>query len=108
MSTKLAWELNTGSFSRQTYHLTEASAHAPQRLRSRKLRWAHRRAASSFVWLVDGEERWAASDLQPHGVLPQNWGGTQKNRTVTCTVLKTKADDRRKNLALSRVEFRGP
>ncbi|GFX12322.1 hypothetical protein TNCV_63681 [Trichonephila clavipes] len=37
MSTKLAWDLNT-RVSRQTGHLTETSAHAPQRLKSRKLR----------------------------------------------------------------------
>ncbi|GFW60510.1 hypothetical protein TNCV_568581 [Trichonephila clavipes] len=44
----------------------------------------------------------------PQGVLPQNWSGTEKNRTVTCMVLKSKANNRRKNLALSRDEFRGP
>ncbi|GFW08262.1 uncharacterized protein TNCV_1655771 [Trichonephila clavipes] len=42
------------------------------------------------------------------GVLPQNWGGNEPNRTVTCMVLKAKANDRRQNLALSRDEFRGP
>ncbi|GFV47766.1 transposable element Tcb1 transposase [Trichonephila clavipes] len=33
------------------------------------------------------EERWEASDLPP-GALPQNWGGTELNHTVTCMVLK--------------------
>ncbi|GFT60789.1 uncharacterized protein TNCV_3286881 [Trichonephila clavipes] len=65
-----------------------------------------RRAASPLVWLMEGEERWEAPDhLQ--GFLPLNWGGTDLNCIVTCMVLKTKANDRRKNLALSRDEFRG-
>ncbi|GFY34102.1 uncharacterized protein TNCV_4983051 [Trichonephila clavipes] len=38
-----------------------------------------RRAASSLVRLVEGEERWEASGR------PQNWGGIEQNRTVTCT-----------------------
>ncbi|GFX00670.1 hypothetical protein TNCV_2236771 [Trichonephila clavipes] len=42
------------------------------------------------------------------GDLPQNWGGTDRNRTVPCMVLKAKAKDRRKILALSQDEFRGP
>ncbi|GFV39291.1 hypothetical protein TNCV_1229931 [Trichonephila clavipes] len=41
----------------------------------------------------------------PQGVLPQNWGETKQNRTVTCMVLKAKANDRRKNLALRRDKF---
>ncbi|GFV47406.1 hypothetical protein TNCV_4830621 [Trichonephila clavipes] len=52
-------------------------------------------------------ERWEGPD-HPHGVLPQNWGGTEQIRTVTCMVLKTKANDRQKNIALSHDEFRGP
>ncbi|GFT92252.1 uncharacterized protein TNCV_4092891 [Trichonephila clavipes] len=64
------------------------------------------RAASPLVGLVEGEERWVApSHLQ--GVLPQNWGGTQENRSVTYRVLKAKDNDRRKNLAFHRDEFRG-
>ncbi|GFV72900.1 hypothetical protein TNCV_1974471 [Trichonephila clavipes] len=43
----------------------------------------------------------------PQEVLPQNWGGTEQNRAVTCMVLKAKANDKRKNLVLSRNEFRG-
>ncbi|GFS60459.1 hypothetical protein TNCV_947071 [Trichonephila clavipes] len=46
--------------------------------------------------------------LRPQGVLPQNWGETEQNRTVTYMVLKAKANDRRKSLALNRYEFRGP
>ncbi|GFT55744.1 uncharacterized protein TNCV_4736501 [Trichonephila clavipes] len=48
-----------------------------------------RRAACPLVWLVEGEER--------RGFLPLNWGGIEQNRTVTCMVLKAKANDRRKN-----------
>ncbi|GFY33218.1 uncharacterized protein TNCV_1240691 [Trichonephila clavipes] len=59
---------------------------------------------SLLVRLVEGEERWEAPDhLQ--GVLPQNWGGTEQNRTVTCMVLKAKATDKRKNLALAAMNF---
>ncbi|GFS57192.1 uncharacterized protein TNCV_491141 [Trichonephila clavipes] len=65
------------------------------------------RAASLLVWLVEGEKRWEAPD-QPHGFLPLNWGVTEQKRTVTCMMLKAKANDRRKILALSRDEFRGP
>ncbi|GFU46595.1 hypothetical protein TNCV_1546151 [Trichonephila clavipes] len=32
---------------------------------------------------------------RPQGVLPQNWGGTELNHTVTCWVLKAMARDRR-------------
>ncbi|GFV43130.1 uncharacterized protein TNCV_1410271 [Trichonephila clavipes] len=65
-----------------------------------------RRAASPLVRLVEGEERWEAPD-HPQCVLPQNWGGTEQNRSITGMVLKAKAD-RRKNLALSHEEFCGP
>ncbi|GFT07766.1 hypothetical protein TNCV_1213731 [Trichonephila clavipes] len=60
-----------------------------------------------LVRLVEEEKRWEAPN-HPQGVLPQNWGGTEKNRTVICTVLKSKTNDRRKNLALSREEYSGP
>ncbi|GFW09015.1 uncharacterized protein TNCV_3475611 [Trichonephila clavipes] len=53
-----------------------------------------RRAASPLVTLVRGPD-------YRQGVLPQNWGGIEQHRTVTCIVLKAKADDRRKTLALS-------
>ncbi|GFW24576.1 uncharacterized protein TNCV_2404411 [Trichonephila clavipes] len=62
-----------------------------------------RRAASPLARLVE-EERWEAPD-HPQVVLPPNWGGTEQNRTVTCMVLKAKANDRRKNLSLSCDEF---
>ncbi|GFS93165.1 hypothetical protein TNCV_5140031, partial [Trichonephila clavipes] len=55
-----------------------------------------RRVASPLVWLAEGEERWEAPH-HPQGFLPQNWGGTERNRTVTSMVLKAKANDRRKN-----------
>ncbi|GFW73104.1 uncharacterized protein TNCV_832231 [Trichonephila clavipes] len=41
-----------------------------------------RRAASPLVRWVEGEERWEAPD-HPHGVLPQNWGETELNCSVT-------------------------
>ncbi|GFU08973.1 uncharacterized protein TNCV_1318481 [Trichonephila clavipes] len=53
-----------------------------------------RRAASSLVRLMAGDERWEAPDY-PQGVFPQNWGGTELNRTVTCMVLKATANNRR-------------
>ncbi|GFX39025.1 uncharacterized protein TNCV_3426111 [Trichonephila clavipes] len=55
-----------------------------------------RRAASPLALLVEEEERWEPPG-HPQGVLPLNWGGTEQNRTVTCMVLKAKANDRRKN-----------
>ncbi|GFU85660.1 hypothetical protein TNCV_1719511 [Trichonephila clavipes] len=55
----------------------------------------------------EGEERWEAPD-HPKSFLPQNWGGTEQLSSVPCMVLKAKANDRRKNLAPSREEFRGP
>ncbi|GFV31742.1 uncharacterized protein TNCV_2442131 [Trichonephila clavipes] len=64
------------------------------------------RVNTPLVRSVEGEERWDSYD-QPQSVLPQNWGGTEQNHTVTCRVLKAKANDRRKALALSRNEFRG-
>ncbi|GFU96429.1 histone-lysine N-methyltransferase SETMAR [Trichonephila clavipes] len=50
-----------------------------------------RRAASTLVWLVEGR------CLPPQGFLPLNRGGTEQNGTVTCMVLKAKANGRRKN-----------
>ncbi|GFW27858.1 uncharacterized protein TNCV_767381 [Trichonephila clavipes] len=46
-----------------------------------------RRATSSLVRLVEGEER---KEAPPQGILPQNWCGTEMNRTVKAT-----ANDRR-------------
>ncbi|GFV54413.1 hypothetical protein TNCV_57641 [Trichonephila clavipes] len=51
---------------------------------------------TQILLLVEGEERWEAPN-HPLGVLPPNWGGSEQNRTVTCTVLKAKANDWRKN-----------
>ncbi|GFX24289.1 hypothetical protein TNCV_1366681 [Trichonephila clavipes] len=47
-----------------------------------------RRVASPLVRLVEGEERLLTP---PPGILPQNWFGTELNRSVM--VLKTTADD---------------
>ncbi|GFU01600.1 phosphatase and actin regulator 2 [Trichonephila clavipes] len=52
-----------------------------------------------------GEERWEVPD-HPQGVLPQNWGKTELNCSVTCMMLKATANDRRQ-LALCHDEFRG-
>ncbi|GFV52943.1 hypothetical protein TNCV_2876111 [Trichonephila clavipes] len=41
-----------------------------------------RRAASPLVRLVEGEEMWEAPDY-PQGILSQNWGETERNRSVT-------------------------
>ncbi|GFV85680.1 hypothetical protein TNCV_527901 [Trichonephila clavipes] len=53
-----------------------------------------RRAASPLVWLVEGEERWKAPN-HPQRVIRQNWGGTERNRIVTCMVLKATDNDKR-------------
>ncbi|GFW84029.1 uncharacterized protein TNCV_1661981 [Trichonephila clavipes] len=65
-----------------------------------------RRAASPLVRFVEGEERWEDPD-HPQGVLPQNWGKIEINRSVTCMVFKATANDRR-HLALCHDEIRGP
>ncbi|GFV87387.1 uncharacterized protein TNCV_4033591 [Trichonephila clavipes] len=65
-----------------------------------------RRAASPFVWLGEGEERWEALD-HPQGILTQNWGETELNLSIICMVLKATTNDRR-HLALCPDEFRGP
>ncbi|GFW80708.1 cullin-4A [Trichonephila clavipes] len=56
-----------------------------------------RRAASPLVRFVE-EKRWEAPD-HPQGVLPQNWGENELNRSVTCMVLKSTVNNRR-HLAL--------
>ncbi|GFV17208.1 uncharacterized protein TNCV_4557911 [Trichonephila clavipes] len=65
-----------------------------------------RRDASPFVRLVEGEERFESSD-HPQGVLPQNWGESELNRSVTCMVLKATANDKR-HLTLCHDEIRRP
>ncbi|GFU71984.1 uncharacterized protein TNCV_2999671 [Trichonephila clavipes] len=64
------------------------------------------RDASPLVRLVKGEERWEAPNHSQRE-LPQIWGGTEPNHTVTCIVLKAKANDRCKILVFSQDEFRG-
>ncbi|GFS68862.1 uncharacterized protein TNCV_409381 [Trichonephila clavipes] len=64
-----------------------------------------RRATNLLVRLVEGEERWEAPD-HPERVLPQNWGETELNSSVTCIVLKATANDRR-HLALCHDEIHG-
>ncbi|GFT32016.1 hypothetical protein TNCV_3468611 [Trichonephila clavipes] len=38
---------------------------------------------------------------------PQNWGGTEQNRTVTCIILKATANDRRTASTLATTNFVG-
>ncbi|GFV70886.1 hypothetical protein TNCV_3040811 [Trichonephila clavipes] len=64
------------------------------------------RAASPLVRLVKGEERWKALVL-PQDVLPQNWDEIELNRTVTCTVLKAKANDKHKMQPFVTMNFSG-
>ncbi|GFU42438.1 uncharacterized protein TNCV_4555701 [Trichonephila clavipes] len=54
----------------------------------------NRQATSPFVRLREEEDMWKPSDY-PQGVLPQNWGENESNRTVTCMVLKATDNDRR-------------
>ncbi|GFX41213.1 uncharacterized protein TNCV_2219111 [Trichonephila clavipes] len=65
-----------------------------------------RRSASPLVRLMEGEERWEASE-HPQSVFPLNGVGNEKNRTVTCMGFKATANDRR-HLALCHDESRGP
>ncbi|GFW13883.1 hypothetical protein TNCV_4700181 [Trichonephila clavipes] len=48
------------------------------------------------------------SSVPPQGVLPHNWAGTEQNSAVRCMVFKATDNDRRKNLASCRDEYRGP
>ncbi|GFX01330.1 uncharacterized protein TNCV_3729991 [Trichonephila clavipes] len=57
---------------------------------------------SHLVRLVGGEERWDATD-HPQDVLPQNWGETELNHSVTYMVLKATPNDR-----LCNDEIHGP
>ncbi|GFU69462.1 hypothetical protein TNCV_2282311 [Trichonephila clavipes] len=50
---------------------------------------------SSLVRLVEEGERWEGAFDHLQGVLLQNWGGTDLNRTVTCGVIKANANNRR-------------
>ncbi|GFY16779.1 hypothetical protein TNCV_4337801 [Trichonephila clavipes] len=58
-----------------------------------------RRATSLLVRLVEEEERWEVPDN------PQNWGGIEPNRTVTCMVIKAEENDRRKSSPLPSMNF---
>ncbi|GFX41471.1 hypothetical protein TNCV_3490111 [Trichonephila clavipes] len=58
-----------------------------------------RRAASPLVSLVEGGREVSGLKI---------FGWKRQNHTVTCMVLKAKANDRRKTLALSHDEFCGP
>ncbi|GFU01127.1 uncharacterized protein TNCV_2834941 [Trichonephila clavipes] len=64
-----------------------------------------RRAASPLVRLVQEEEKWEAPDYL-QGVLPQIWGETEPNHSVTCMILIATVVNRR-HLALCHDEFRG-
>ncbi|GFW20667.1 uncharacterized protein TNCV_1048901 [Trichonephila clavipes] len=70
--------------------------------------WGYSKKPSSHksFRVVGGRERNGRS-LTTAGVLSQNWGGNEPNRTVTCMMLKAAANDRR-HLALCHDEFRGP
>ncbi|GFX50952.1 adhesion G protein-coupled receptor B2 [Trichonephila clavipes] len=57
---------------------------------------------------VGGRGREVGGPWSPQGGSPSKWGGTEQNHAVTCMVLKAKANDMRKNPALSRDEFRRP
>ncbi|GFT58704.1 hypothetical protein TNCV_1360681 [Trichonephila clavipes] len=80
---------------------SDPSLETPWREDAEQLRYApphsscsgSRRAASPLVELVEGEERWKAPD-HPQGVLPLNWGGTEINRSFTCTVPKATVSDK--------------
>ncbi|GFU19303.1 hypothetical protein TNCV_3032281 [Trichonephila clavipes] len=63
-----------------------------------------RRAACPLVGLVEEVERWKAPD-NPQGVLPQKWGETEQKCTVTCMVIKAKANGRRKNQDFTEMNF---
>ncbi|GFX38540.1 uncharacterized protein TNCV_3206081 [Trichonephila clavipes] len=60
-----------------------------------------RRTVCPLLKLVEREERWEAYD-HPQGILSQNWGGTEQNRTVICMVLKATANDRPTTSSLPR------
>ncbi|GFV38837.1 hypothetical protein TNCV_1004791 [Trichonephila clavipes] len=56
---------------------------------------------------VGGRGREVGGPSSPQDILPQNWDGLEQNRTVTCMVLQTKANDSL-SPALRRDQFRGP
>ncbi|GFW69528.1 hypothetical protein TNCV_488741 [Trichonephila clavipes] len=56
---------------------------------------------------VGGRGRDVGGPDHPKGILLQNWGETELNRSATCMGLKATANDKR-HLALHHDEFRGP
>ncbi|GFY18035.1 uncharacterized protein TNCV_3385261 [Trichonephila clavipes] len=56
--------------------------------------------------VVGGRGREVGGLRPPPGILPQNWGGNEANRTYTCMVLKATDNDRR-HFALCHDEFLG-
>ncbi|GFX80275.1 hypothetical protein TNCV_2642911 [Trichonephila clavipes] len=60
----------------------------------------NRRATSPLVRLVVARDERCEANSLLQGVQPQNWGGTELNRTVTCMLLKATANDRRTSSAL--------
>ncbi|GFX34897.1 uncharacterized protein TNCV_2328371 [Trichonephila clavipes] len=64
-------------------------------------------ATSPLERFVEGKESLEAPDHH-RDFLFQNWGETEPNYTVTCMMLKAKANDRCRNLDFSRDEFHLP
>ncbi|GFW59300.1 hypothetical protein TNCV_2910451 [Trichonephila clavipes] len=62
---------------------------------------------ATFSIFVRGGKTARAGPGPPQSILPQNWFGTESNRTVTCMVLKATTNERRKYLTLCSDEFRG-
>ncbi|GFS84512.1 uncharacterized protein TNCV_4606851 [Trichonephila clavipes] len=60
------------------------------------------RAESPLLRLVEGKERWEASDHRQGVPPPKNWGGTEQNHTITFMVLKAKANVRRTSISSPR------
>ncbi|GFU67055.1 hypothetical protein TNCV_4969041 [Trichonephila clavipes] len=58
------------------------------------------RAASPLVRSEEEEERWEAHTPPAQDILPQKWGGTELNHTVTCMVLDATANDMRTSSTL--------
>ncbi|GFW64030.1 hypothetical protein TNCV_707351 [Trichonephila clavipes] len=56
--------------------------------------WSNRKSSCE----VGGRGREVGGPDQPQGFIPLNWGGTEKKCTVTCMVLKAKANDRQRRL----------
>ncbi|GFV94325.1 uncharacterized protein TNCV_2267791 [Trichonephila clavipes] len=61
---------------------------------------------SPLIRMVGEEERCEIPD-HPQDGLPQNWGKTMLNRSVTCMILKAAANGRR-HIALCHDEIREP